>query len=86
MRRYGPIGLALIALTGTVSGGEAQECNLNRKTISFTITICSQQGCKQGAERIDILGQHVVHYNDANAHVGNGAEPTNEGVLSEVDV
>jgi hypothetical protein len=64
--------LALAALIFTLAGPpvQAQQCDLNRKTITFNITVCSQQGCTPGAERVDIIGSHVVHYTSASAGVG----------------
>lgn len=61
----GVVGLCLL-----VSTGKAQQCNLDRKSITFTITLCSQKGCIPGAERVDIIGNHVIHYSNAASQIG----------------
>ncbi len=64
------IAMSALTLCALASAVEAQQCNLNRKTIRFNITVCSGQGCTPGAERVDIIGAHIVHYSSAAAGVG----------------
>jgi len=48
----------------------SQSCNLNRKTVGFKVTMCSQRGCNTGVERVDFVGDKVIHYSDRLAAEG----------------
>ena len=57
------------AMPGAIaaSSGQAQQCSLNRKSLTFDITVCSEKGCVRGAERVDVVGANIIHYSNAGA-------------------
>jgi hypothetical protein len=59
--------LSALALS---TDGNAQQCDMSRKSVAFIVTMCNARGCSPGQERIDFVGSKVIHYSSAAQALG----------------
>jgi hypothetical protein len=48
----------------------AQQCDMSRKSIGYRVTMCSPRGCNLGQERVDFVGEKIIHYSSAADRLG----------------
>lgn len=62
--------ISLTMIVASVGETSAQECNMDRKSILYGLTMCNPNGCTPGQERIDFVGGRIVHYSSAANRLG----------------